>query len=403
MKCTHFRPFQPLRIESKEAPNNVQRSTKITDLPLELLLLIFECLDLNNLASVSKIHPNTLIAAEMLFRNKYHEKVYNIDKKADFHIFKAFKHLIKKLEFSCQYDDPNSLLDFNRSMNKSNLISVTLWKCNDNSFKYLTHAFKNVENVRLRDCSLKQTDLNEIFPAMKSFDIQSVQKNQMDPVVTVQHFPHLKEFRDEFNTNTDFLKWRLRLNPQLKQFYTHIHEWNDIRIISQMSINLERLDLEFDGNYYGSTFRGDPIQFPNLKAMRIAGHFNDIVPMVFGNLEDFSCRTLVDQLFRVVLQNKKLRKIATYDFTDDQFQRITDELPNLEEIMTGYDVSKDGRVDTVVQFMLRSDKLRKFNFWKTNYQTLNTVADRLSPHWNMTINSTFGHYIFIRNDAITLQ
>lgn len=231
-------------------------------------------------------------------------------------------------------------------------------------------------------------------------DLESAHANQvagLDPVVTVQHFPLLEDLKDEWTPNVDFFEWRLRLNPQLKTLRTHVREWKDIRAISQVLPNLEHLRFEFNGNSYGSSFQGDLIQFPNLKVFQIHGSFRDRAPFVFGNLEEFSCGYFIDELFNSILQNKKLRTISYYDLSDHQFQQIADELPNLEEISTGCDISMNDRMERIAQIIAKSESLRKITFWRMNYAALKKL--KLPPDWELIqANGTvYKRNILIRN------
>lgn len=299
---------------------------KLSDLPLEILLDIYEDLDASALASVARTHPYNWDAADIVFKNKYAlqtfdvngEKLINANETFEFNALlnslELFGKHITKLKLDYRSFNDEQIQKINQHLvaySADTLIEIELKGCNDELLKELAGLFGNIEVVRLASGNLNSDDinLNEIFPAMRHLDL--IFMNYYTPKTIEHHFPHLTEMRvREATCETAF-----RLNPQLLNLEVLLIDWNSLRLISQILPHLQRftyINAEVDDR-----FEGDVIQFEQLNAFISKSYFGlygfprelEGGPIVFGNLEEMECDIIAaDQWFVEIIQNRNLKK-----------------------------------------------------------------------------------------------
>lgn len=383
------------------------KSTTITDMPLELLLDIYEAFDLDDLINVAKSHPHSQIAAEIVFKKKYSIKKFTIKSKQinrakfkpnyDIPIefnkllvtLKMFGHLITKLKINYNYFHEKQSELMNEYISKyvaDSLVEIELKSCNDAEFKGFTRPLNNVEIVRLRHGHVKSniTNLSKIFRSVRRLDIR--QMFALSPATIEHHYAELQEIKMEFMLAIDspHLERRLRLNTQLCSLYISGCNWQALRMISEILPNLERIELTFDDKMEA---QGGDIHFEKMKvfSMKLMQDLPDSmlrIPIVFGQLEEIVCIEPIGQWFDVIIQNKQLKKITVARFDNEQFQRIAEELSNLEEIhMTDYDIASSGDIDSVVRFIEMAKHLKRATFSNSNADICGTISERLPHDW----------------------
>lgn len=414
--------FQFHKVWPSDARTFENVPVKITDLPLEILLCIFEELDLGSLASMAKTHSINWRAAEMVAKKLYIEnisfdskfmstKVINDNIGSPFGFtrlldtLESFGHLMKRIKIDYfQFSDENSE-QINSHLSRftvDSLNEIELHYFNDMTSKGFIGPFKKVEIVRMRFGDLKTNDFNlaQLFPAVKMFDL--TQPNVLPRAAIEHHFPHLETFNFErmLQCDSPIIERRLQLNPQLRNVHIFSANWKGLRMISAILPNLERLDfLNFN---ICPQFEGDDIEFINLKMFGIdAVHSfpHDItrIPIVFGRLEEITCKSPDNKCFDVIIKNKNLKKIVSSHFSREQLQQMADKLLHLEELHTQYMAVHSGfdRVaDEIKSFVEQRPTLWKIVFTNTDLEVCNAIAGQLNG-WSFAKDD--GYSIFTRD------
>lgn len=351
---------------------------------MELLLIIYEQLDLNSLAALGKTHPYNKFVTKIIFQNEYNGELSvngsTIFDKTDsnntseldglLNTLEVFGPLITKLNlnfYNIHYNE-NNFERLNEHINRylaDSLIEIQIDYFEDKHLKGLT-GLKKVENVRLAHGEIN-TNLNDIFPAMRRLDPQFMPQT-LD--VTFEYtFPHLEELTMEFMSWTSSKKFerRIRLNPQLKMLNVWVCAWSTLKMINDLLPRLERFYVTGFDNW--STVY-DEIHFDKLKAFgvrAVQGFPRDMtkVPIVFGNLEEIECNEEGHKCFDIIVANEKLRKIECGQLEQDQLQQIVEKMTHLEVFHTWHPVPNElSAIDSFSRIVELGERLKEVKAWK---------------------------------------
>lgn len=367
---------------------------------------------------MAKTHPINCHAAEMVAKEFHLENIF-IDEVSMFtsnsmhdagssfgfarllDTFEVFGHLMKRIKIDYfKFTDERSE-QINTHLNRfaaDSLIEIELHYFNDQTSKGFTGPFNKVEVVRMRFSELKSTELNfaVTFPAVKIFDFP--QPNILPPPVIEHHFPNLEEMRFErqMQCGSPEFKRRLELNPQLRALHTLSVNWKGLRMISKLLPDIERLD--FITFSVDRVFEGDDIEFRKLKVFEIDGvhsfpHYLTRIPIVFGNLEEFTCKSVDSKCFDVIIKNRHLKKIRSSHFCRDQLQQMAEQLVQLEELHCSY---FSAAADDMKNFVENRPTLNKIVFTNTDAEICNAIAEQLN---GFSFTKEDGFMIFTRNPS----
>lgn len=393
-------------------------STRLTDFPLELLLDIYEDLDLRNLANVAKTHPYNWNAAEIIFNHKHSIETFDIngtivfngeleEKSVNTHEFNSilnslemFGHLITKLKLDYSFFDDQQSEIINKHICKyvaNTLNRIELIQFTGESLAGL-EPLKNVEIVNLAKGNVSSDGVNfsELFPSVRDLDIACMIRPKYGNFQ--HHFPHLETIKMEIFIDTDSPEFeqRLRLNPQLRKLWLMHYNWQNLKMISKLLPNLEYLELLF--MEVSSDYDDGDIHFENLKFLSIHAYaeYLDRSPIIVSSLEEIKCMASSDRCYDIIMQNKNLKKIKTVKLDGTQLYQIATELPNLEELLMDNKLEIDD-VAGVVRFLQTCKKLKKFLFWNWTHDTFDIIAtlhERLQD-WSSFVEGVYLN--FVRN------
>lgn len=391
-----------------------QSVKRIDDLPNEIILLIYENLDLNSLINVVKSYPSHRMVAGSVVKNTLNLKMVNFDRQR-FHgscrehaaeafnslteILTIFGHIIETIRIDYTYFDSVRIEQLNRIIDESNLESlfqIELKNCTETIFKSLPNRFKSVENVCLSGIvNSDDINLNELFPEVRQLDINEL--SEISSANIEHHFTYLEEMHVEGGTTTDSpsFEQRIRLNPQLRSLKIASFTWHGLKQTSELLMNLEKLTVyhlkgeeQFDGT----------INFSNLKYFHLKELPRSVerIPITCTTLEKLKTN-YVNRWFDVVIQNKNLREIICGDLTDEQFQRIGKEFPNLTKLHTSYEPSNTDHIDIVLRFYEASKNLQRIRFICSNREIINAIDKSLKRNWTLTqvMGAGFASIVFI--------
>lgn len=300
-----------------------ETSTKIIDLPVEILLNIFENLDLKDLYSVSRTHSKSRNVVSTIFQ-KFHKyrfsnwffdisddnfkfgADYKLSLNSEFSLIlnfiRNFGHLMTKLKVT-YYPRMNQkqchLLNeyineyVTEFMEEIDLgLGIDFIYC---SVNFLKGPFPKVEAVTFsranmlifNDQKINISIYNRIpsmFPAMRSLEFKIIEFEG-----SLNHFPLLERFAIDtypYNWATkdikpamEALEKTIKVNPQLRHLKLNkFCQWYTLEMLAKYLPNLESLeiiDVELYSHYYSLNvlnldhgYQGKTIQFKNMTYFR---------------------------------------------------------------------------------------------------------------------------------------
>lgn len=393
------------------------------DLPVEILFDTFEQLELNDLLSLARAHPQTRDVVKVLIkkdisnitvksRNRFENKIrfyYGnnrsslLDFKSKLYFFRTFGHYITNLVIDGFVGSDEQVKVFKRYISQYcaaylKEIDFTInerWE--NNPLADFTSPFTQVKRVRFQRGRIAvAVNLPKLFPRLVDLDVESMSIATLNLMV---HFPYLKRLiipRSWLQYKVDFplLNTTLQKNPQIKHLSIPQCNWTAVQLLNELRPDLDSLDL-MDLTIDESHDRSPAVQFPNMKKLKcIVGGFQGIVRMTeirfeSGNLEEieFNFASLINHWIRVALRNQNLKKITTHNFlTSDNLLRIQSKLRNLEEINFNFSMEL-WNPDRFVRFMMGNNgKLRKVSF--NNHDSFcGTFSIVVASEWDNIENS----------------
>lgn len=404
--------------QSNGASIDIERNlTTFGDIPVEVLLLVYEHLNLTDLSGIAKINHLNQHIAEMVIKKRdidhmfwinvegihvgktifvdiYYNETFNqtiIDSMLN--TLQMFGHLITRLTLDYTNIDVDNCERINEHLTKyaSNSMDYLIIQ-EFSSFRIagLWGPFKKVRSVRFESGNLNSNDinLNDVFPALQNIHFQS--KHVWYALMSHQ-LPNLKSLnvQGEFFSNLSNVEHRLKLNSQIEQFNVKRCNRNCLKMIEQSLPNIEHLYIDvLDSD---SVFHGDKIHFENAQIFWVLDPWEshqlrngiDCAPVVFGNLEEFVYLMDTEKWIDVMLQNKRLRRIFLGKPTDKVFERIVTELPDLKILWTSYEVKSIDDVKKVVQFIEMAKNLKSFSIWLLDEIYVNEIHSRLHDQWRL--------------------
>lgn len=404
-------------LPNEQRPESSKR-LQSTAIPFELLLSIFEFLDLNSLANVAQTNRFNREAAGTVFKSQFlksgftlngqtilYDRYSNNPNQFDelLNIIAAFGHLITKLSLDYYTFDEEQKVAINRQVTKyaaHSLIEIDLKNCQEKDVFGLTGPFTRAKVVRLRDGfigAMLHINFSELFPLVSSLDIESMLF--VAEACVKQHFPYLKEFKMESATIAlSTIEERLQLNPQLRKLSVTGSNLDTLSMISKNAPKLEH--LLFRGFYGRDKYQGDEIHFQSLKSFDLTSkvdfpvHF-DAIPIVFDELEEFSCDGSYDKWTDVIVRCKFLKKITFHQFFYENLQRIVLELPSVEEILVKNQRIWHDDVDTAIKIIEMCKQLKRFTISLGDFDDCRARAVNLNNWEIIAVNRSV---VFVRKD-----
>lgn len=281
-----------------------------------------------------------------------------------------------------------------------NFINFTYLDVSNHRFAYLEGPFLNVEHVRFQG-RVVWPNLNEIFPSLRSLDIEAA---DVDAQYLMENFPKLEYLKTpgpqywRDNLSPYFIRI-FKSNPQLKHLKIPRIYYDTLQLLNETLPDLE--SFETDNFFFAIRFKlYESLHFNNMKKFAC----RDTIlwgpsgidhmrrnPLKFGNLDEieFDNKDLVDQWFGIVMENKNLRKIIANDaLSDQQLEEIASGLEKLEEF--SMDCNGDSNASKkLVQFMDKAKQLKRISFLNMNkVGSLGSdrclgIAEQISNEWKI--------------------
>lgn len=387
--------------------DEISTAPSLSDLPLELMLNICKKLDFKSMLNLAKTNTENRAIVEMAFKDQYSKNIFAIEKSnknLDFttlmEVLQNFGHLITKLKVN--YGGLMQSEKITEQINKhlsNSLIYIELDFCFGFDLMGLKGPFSKIESIHLGYGNIHSNNVNfqTIFPAVRSINLGTMESLYFSTME--HHFPHLFHITLEHwiggsdRQGINILRSRLALNSQLRHVSFSKCSWMALKIVNETLQNVERIDaFDFDEEEYN----GDDIYLTNLKVFTIKVNNqqdHSRIPLVFDNLEEISTDRSTDKWFDIIIQNKKLRKITSDEFNDDQLRRIANELTHLEEFTMKFQ-ARNASITNVVEFIKTAKNLKRAKFLNDNVEIQNEILQELGPDWIIVMEK--GNSIFVR-------
>lgn len=182
----------------------------------------------------------------------------------------------------------------------------------------------------------------KIFPAVRPLNVEKIATNSGNLTPNFLHLEYLtlpKSWTTN-QSNYEMLIQTLELNHQIQHLGIAACDWAIVKILNKILPNIESLRIT-ELIFKNGENLPEPLRFSNVKRLVCFGSSSqnydeyDRIPLAFGNLDliTFSRSDLTPQWINIMLENKNLRKIFTWNgLNDTQLLQIAEGLPNLEEL-----------------------------------------------------------------------
>lgn len=405
-----------------------RNETKLTDLNVDCLLLIFDQLDFYTLLSLAEVNKPFSVLAADVYRRKYGNKMveirqaFSIDIKTivEFEnriqienfdlistIFKHFGSVISNVKINYQEAKGSRIKDILTLVNRNSesLKQIRLELDNGNGLDGIEKPFLSVERVSIAGeyerLGNEQMNLNEMFPEMRRLSLKhSMVHNQTSMALK---FPHLEEFHVAFahtkgSTENDIRKM-IEQNPQIRSLSVHYSTLAFLEFISQHLPNLEHLELPYILTQYSP---GNHMHFRHVKQLKIqtiSEHF--AVRATFEQLEKLELDSSLDVSsiwIEFIGRSNNLTKLNIIDaeISNRELAMLTNRVPNLIEI--SFTLGAGVEAETIETFLQRNIKLRNADLTCPIAQfsgaQFNILRNRIEKDWTIS-GKPFG-YLFQR-------
>lgn len=393
-----------------------RKHTTITDLPVELLLMIFDRFNLEDLNGVAKMHPYTHHVASSVFKQKFTGESHLINKDGLFVkreenqsmmelgnrdvmylAIKMFGHFISNLtiDYYLLGEWESGIINGRISKylgNSLTELTITNYLQREAHLKYLGGPFKKVETVYFSKCSLgrHQQNLSRVFPVLRK--LHFLKTNLISESTINHHFPYLIEF-NELSSFSSYKKLDtfIQLNPQLRTLAIDKIDWSCFKLMSETQRNLEHFELQ---ELWGDTFeKNEELHFNHLKTFKIIKmnrfSYDVDLPLVFGNdiVEIFDWTT-DKNLIKYILRSKSLKKLNIGALGRKDLQRIAEEIEGLEELTLFY-IDSNEAMDVVVRFIETAKQLKKITLMQCSQQFHNDIHEKIQNKWEIKHEASF--------------
>lgn len=411
----------------------VKSSTALLNLPVEIILDICDELGLKDLLAFAKTNSLVRNAVDISMKQKLANKnfrIYNAIQNISniryedsqngsdripplsfgsvLYLFRTFGHHIQRLTVYSFGDSVEQKKLFKNYIGKYvalNLKEVEFhFEKEVHPFVDFKEHFPRAKVLRLYGgVAIYDLDLREITPAISKLTIEEM--NIISEELNV-YFPNVKHFTPpqvwgRYETCAKIINQTLRRNPQIIHLTMIESIWNTMQILNNLRPDLQKLEIKsFD---YSS--RSDHVSFPfRFRNMTVFKCFFERpyyegemhryrrVPFEFGNLEEIEINRddLIDDWIEILLQNRNLKKIAChFVFSDDQLQRLDNEIPDLRELKFIFNARETYNTDGIVQFLLRKTiKLQRVSFSNENSICRDLCVALLNSDWENVENSS---------------
>lgn len=389
--------------DSANSPSPIDVSPKLSDLPLEVIL----CLSPNHvnwarLIEFSSAQKENFDAAEIVFRQRFLQEKFEIigtqysKNSNDFDILlkvlQLFGHLIAQLKLDYQSLNSYQCETINQHLNaycSGSLEEIQFVHVSDRALSELRGPFERVTFVRI-DLEIVQRDTmvryDVMFPALKRFEQDGL--NGGGPVAERlnYHFEHLESvvYEAELHQKKFWpnLEKRLTINKELRHITFTLANWNHLKIVSENGTQIKSVTFK---RFINNPVYEENIQLNAVKIFKFLqddiGSRSNKIPLVFGNLEEIVCNNPADKWFDIIIQNKQLKKVRTGKLKEEHLNRIADELPNLEEFITDFNISNN--TDKIVTFIGKGARLKRVQFTQLKFDTSKKAVKLLGSAWKL--------------------
>lgn len=411
-----------------DSPLNIRNGTeggkiKFTGLYIDVLLHIFEYLDLNDLLNVAEANSKLSIPASMAFRSRKAKLVITganskrrITHDYDYNpftdnfeinnfklILKTFKHFggaIQRLDIIVNYiSNETRAAIINQCVNKyasKSLNQLSLGSIYKDTLDQFTVPFEAVENLLIGIGKgvneNRHLPLNELFPKLRSLNLLLHTNTDYSPIVC--EFPLLNNLslymsEDAWRREAQIFEL-LGKNRHIQSINVEFHRGAfvrfDLKLMNQLLVNLEHLSV---GNF---NIGNESVHFEHVKRLRWErSNSTSIDRLSFARLESLKIDEyrrhefqVWSEFFRKNVNLSRLHMCLLDETGYLQLVDLTSNLPNLTKltIIQCYDMIY---IDVIGQLINNHRNLEKLIFWtdKSIKNEVNILREQFANEWNI--------------------
>lgn len=386
-----------------------KKQKNLSDVNVDVLLSIFEHLDIMDVLNLVKAKPAPTISAafEQIFWKTY--KDYPVHMSADFSRIKNIHFNNETKQIRIPLNKAVKLLriigsgirdlvvsfpsaNVSQCINKyagDSLIKLKI-ENDENSFVYFKQPFEKLVELsfdysQYNETIAEQLPLNQQFPQLRRLTLKTYQRIHSDiNFCRFQHLEHLKLNNDYLTDNQTELF--LRRNPQIRSLDIEILSQNVANIINRHLLNLENLTVS------KITIENNT-RFEHVKYLMVISRAEKIHKLSCPRLEslDMKYEQRVDfvqpwvKFFmnHQMLSNLTIRQ-SSGDYINPTLFLLTMNTESLSEINVNI---SDEYIwfDTISDLIEMHPKLERLNIWNGYFRqnTLDTIQQSFENDWNI--------------------
>lgn len=411
---------------------NASTDENLLDFNVDCQLLIFECLELPDLISLTETNKNLFPLVEYVLRRRFAKKSITITGlypngeriRTEFYVreteaniriqhiviaskvLKYFGYLIQNLRIEHCFLPKDELISLYKLVNlhcSETLTQIHLNNELDDVFAEFSTPFKRVENVSLsgefQRLYNSQFSFNELFPAMRRLYLGN--SNIFDMNWVDQKLPNIEHVAVNIWNwmnysipgcfNETIVGRLFKANPQIRSLDLDYVSPNLLKLVSDELQNLETLKL---AHYDMSLDDGrKSVHFEHLKSFTMElGTHSMPQRITFGNLEVFKTDATPEDCYRwveFIEIDKNVKKLQVNAFlTNDEILRLATVTSNLEEILMMCEIDIEN--ESVVKLIKNFKQLKKLDLQMRDTNSTDAIMNIL--------RHTFEADWFISND-----
>lgn len=416
--------------------------TEFLDLNIDVQLVIFEYLDLEDLTSVAETHGHFLYLAQDIYRRKFSKKVIGFigfgASKAEnelknrmeinefpmaLNVLKHFGSFISSLEVSYSTNNKH-IRDLYKCINfycAKTLIEIKIDQHNtynrDTFFGNMTKSFWKVERVSIRghhnNFRSSTLSFRDLFPVMRHLSLTFVSYSHTNGLY--QTFPKLEhlnvqvlEFHDPFRFSESNTKLLLKENTHIQNLTLVYFSRKFLKTVSELVPKLKYLEIiNFQTRFtFGDI--NEEIRFKNVKKFKIDAAIHGMPRVTFVNLVEFHTEAFHGIGFRWIDFLEKHSHVKRFyvengQVNKEELERLT-RIQDLKLIDTSLLLSADIPDEIIANFVRKNANCSKIHltmYKEPHSMKLATALIREELTNNWTINES-EFEVTLKNEAIVL-
>lgn len=419
-------------VGQKQSVVDLSSKIKLSDLNMDCMLTILDELDFVDLLGIAQVNKYFSILAAEVFRSKFSSNtivlynfVYEDERNSDGIYFKSFERLcivkrekvhritmvhdgqiqitdfqtglktlkyfgnaIQKLNIYTDDTDTEQSKILSRFLNEycsESLIELWLDIIKGSAPLFMPKSFNKLTHITfggfLPKMGRKTPPSNQTFPALTALTLNL---NDKGSDYLNSHFPHLKQLNIMKLKRIDDINNLLAANSHIRCVSYHQKSPRSLKMISAILPKLENLTLWS----FNLDDDDDEIHFENVERFTMKDFFGSPKNLHFPKLREahIPIGAYFDDSINFLREHKQLNRIELEfsNLNDTQFEKVTENLPNLVEISACSTGTNSIGIDTIVTFLENHNELMRFDLGNCRNNDKEILQEKLGNKWDFT-------------------